>query len=118
MSGCIHAFKEKVPGSKCVWGCGISYESLAKAKEVDPRALQYDAPQRKKRRRPFQSETNWRDSMRSNPLTAFEFKSTPKDVCPFCEKRLKEFKARSKSGFVIRFDLCKKCGEGINDKMQ
>lgn len=118
MSGCIHAFKEKAPGNKCVWGCGISYEALAKAKEVDPRRLQVDSPERKKRRRPFQSETNWRDALQSNALTNFELKSIPKNVCSFCEKRLKEFKHRTKSGFVERYDLCKKCGAGINGEVQ
>jgi len=114
MNGCIHAFKEKTPADKCVWGCGITYGALAKAKEVDVRRLQFDDPKRKKRRRPFQSDTNWRDAMHSDALTKFEFVPLIKGMCPFCEKRLREFKSRSKSGYIERYALCKVCGKDTN----
>lgn len=104
----IHAFKRKEAGEKCVW-CGRLYEALDKAKEVDPRQLRFDEPELKKRKRPTQSDTNWRDVRNVTRLTSFDWKELSKDICPFCEKRKKAFGKRHKNGYIERLNLCLKC---------
>jgi len=62
MRACInHVFRERRPGNKCI-ACGIYFEAIQKAKELELKALRWDEPQRKKKRLPRESRTDWRSA--------------------------------------------------------